>query len=277
MKLFEALSLCRERMQKCGFDEASAQSRQLLLGVLGLTPSDYVLSTRRELTAAQEDALLSALNRRLSGVPLQYVLGHWEFFGREFACDARALIPREDTEPLVEMVLSKLPDDPLRVIDLGCGTGIIGITLALEKKAWQVTCLDISADALALTGENAGRLSAQVETVQGDMRVPLPGAPYDAIVSNPPYIEEGDRETLARELDFEPDLALFGGADGLDFYRALAQRMQDSLAPHGLIAVEVGQGQAQAVAALFAPMAQEIFVEKDFAGIDRVVAAVKKG
>lgn len=277
MKLFEAQNFLKNAMQEAGQEEYAAQSRQLLLGVLGITAQRYLLSTRRDLTGEEQTRLRSALQRRLTGEPLQYILGSWEFYGREFACDARALIPREDTQVLVDCALSRISPDA-RVIDLGTGTGIVGLTLALECPEAHVTCLDISEEALSLARENGQKLGAQgVEFLLGDMTRPLPGAPYTVIVSNPPYIPEGDRETLARELDYEPSLALFAGEDGLDFYRALAQRMEDSLAPGGWILVEVGIHQSQAVAELFAPLAQEWFTENDFAGIPRVVAARKKG
>jgi len=275
----QALRLLRDALRESGNAEAMAQSRQMLYGVLHLDTASYLAHRDEPLTAEQEAALQSALARRIAGEPLQYILGEWPFYGRMFACDPRALIPREDTEALVDAALEALPKDrPLRGIDLGTGTGIVGLTLAAERPLWRIACLDLSPDALALARENAARLDlTRVDFRLGDMRERLPGAPYDFIVSNPPYIRAGDLPGLAPELSHEPRLALDGGDDGLDFYRALAERMRDSLAPGGLIAVEVGFDQAEAVAALFAPQAETVWTRKDFAGIDRAVAARKRG
>jgi len=275
----EALRDLRATLAASGNDEAEAQARQMLYGVLRLDTASYLARRDDLLTEEEEAALQSALARRIAGEPLQYILGEWPFYGRTFACDPRAFIPREDTETLVDAALEALPKDrPLRGIDLGAGTGIVGLTLAAERPAWRIACLDLSPDALSLARENAARLElTRTDFFLGDMRERLPGAPYDFIVSNPPYIRAGDLPGLAPELSHEPRLALDGGEDGLDFYRALAARMDDSLAPGGLIAVEVGYDQAEAVAALFAPLAETVWTRKDFAGIDRAVAAWKRG
>jgi len=279
MRLHEALRQLKADLEKSGNTEPDAQARQMLLGILHMDAAAYLTHREDALTEDQEKRLCAALERRKTGEPLQYILGEWPFYGRMFSCDPRALIPREDTETLVTCVLEAFPQDRvLRGIDIGTGTGIIGLTLAAERPEWDMTCLDLSDDALSLARENAERLGLSgVHFLHGDMRECLREGPYDFIVSNPPYVRRGEIEGLEKELAFEPKLALDGGGDGLDFYRALRQRMEDSLCPGGLIAAEVGYDQGKDVSLLFAPTAEETWTVRDFAGIERVVAARKRG
>jgi release factor glutamine methyltransferase len=279
MRLHEAMRFLRMALESSGCGEAVAQSRQLLFGVLHLDGMKYLARRDEYLTKDEQAALDRALARRMKGEPLQYVLGEWPFYGRMFLCDKRALIPREDTETVIHSVLAELSADrPLRGIDVGTGTGAIGLTLAAERPCWDVTCLDISEDALALAKENAERLGlSNVHFVRGDMREVFPEASYDFIVSNPPYVRKDEIGDLAPELAYEPRLALDGGTDGLDYYRALSLRFADSLMPGGLMTVEAGFGQADSVSEMLAPLADCIRTEKDMAGIERAVTARRKG
>ena len=278
MKLFEAQRYVLREMREAGLGEAEAQSRQLFFGVLNLSARDYLLLHDREVTQTQETLLREALYRRLSGEPLQYILGHWNFMGREFVCAPGALIPREDTQSLVDCALSLMGERNQRIADLGTGTGIIAVTLALENPLCRAEGVDMSPEALKIARENAERLHAEnLEFSLGDMREMLPHGPYDGIVSNPPYIRTEELPGLQKELSWEPVLALDGGPDGLDFYRCLAERFSDSLVPGGWMALEVGQGQAEAVARMLEKDAECVRIEKDDWGIERVVAAVRKG
>ncbi len=198
---------------------------------------------------AHPDTDLSALlQRRLSGEPLQYVLGEWEFFGLPFSTDHRALIPRPDTEILCETALSFLHIGD-RVLDLCCGSGCIGIALAAHTPI-DLTSADISEDALALTRENAKRNGIALQTVQSDMFSNVEGT-FDMIVCNPPYLNEQEMRSLDPSLLFEPHNALDGGKDGLDFYRCIAAQYDSYLRPGGYLLLEIGYTQEKAVCAMF--------------------------
>lgn len=215
------------------------------------------------------DADIAALNamaeRRRSGEPLQYVLGEWEFYGLPFFVDSRVLIPRPDTEMLVETALKLLSSDRRDVLDLCCGSGCIGIALAAKGGA-NVTAADISADALSVTERNAKRNGVTVKTVRSDLFDGIAGT-FDLIVSNPPYLTAQEMDERDKSLCFEPASALFGGADGLDFYRRIARGFRRFLNPGGTLLLEIGCTQRDAVSALFAG---SICIE-DYGGRPRVI------
>jgi len=277
MKYYEAVKWAREALRAASFGEAEAQGRQLALGILHLTEKEYLLARDRILDSAEQKRLAQGLSRRLSGEPLQYILGQWEFCGLTFKTDARALIPREETELLVraaqrEFLRIRRP----RIIDLGTGTGCIGLTLAHLLPEAEVTCCDVSPDALDLARENGERLGlGHVRYLLWDMREVLPDGPYDGIVSNPPYIPEGEIPSLQAEVRREPEAALSGGADGLRFYRALAARMEDSLTPEGVLLCELGRGQAGEVTEILRPHSGSVSLTSDMAGIPRVLCVRK--
>ncbi len=187
--------------------------------------------------------------RRLTGEPLQYVLGEWAFFGLPFLTDHRALIPRPDTEILVETALSLLREGD-RVLDLCCGSGCIGIALAVHKPV-ELTSADISERALSLTAENAANNGVALRTVQSDLFASIDGT-FDMIVCNPPYLNAEEMRSLDVSLLFEPQNALDGGADGLDFYRRIAKEYGAYLRRGGYLLLEIGYTQEQAVCDLFA-------------------------
>ena len=189
------------------------------------------------------------IERRLSGEPLQYVLGEWEFYGLPFYVDETVLIPRPDTERLAETALSLLSEDRRDVLDLCCGSGCIGITLAALGGA-RVTAADVSADALAMTERNARRNGVAVKTVQSDLFDSVEGT-FDLIVSNPPYLSKEEMDTMEPGLRYEPALALYGGEDGLDFYRQIAKEYRRFLRPGGALLLEIGYTQKEAVEALY--------------------------
>lgn len=261
--------------QRAGLEAADA--RALLWGVLDWTATDWLDQAGQPLLPEQQAAYEAALAQRLQGQPVQYILGRWDFGSLTLRCDERALIPRPETELLAEQALSCLADwNHPRVADVGCGTGCIGLSVAHARPDAQVTLLDLSPDALALARENAAELGLRVQTRLQDMAQPLWGAPYDAILSNPPYIPTGDLPHLQAEVQWEPRLALDGGPDGLDCYRHLAARLVDCLRPGGVMVLEVGMGQAEAVAALLRPACQRTAIQSDLAGIPRIVTGWKK-
>lgn len=206
-------------------------------------------SPYQELSETDRIALKPLIERRLSGEPLQYVLGEWEFYGLPFYVNESVLIPRPDTETLVETALKLLKEEQRDVLDLCCGSGCIGIALAVCGNA-DVTSADISGDALELTERNARRNGVAVTTVQSDLFDGVEGT-FDLIVSNPPYLSKEEMDARDRSLRFEPEIALYGGPDGLDFYRRIENEYRRYLKPGGTLLLEIGATQGDAVAALF--------------------------
>ena len=222
-------------------------------------------------TSCDEVWLRQAVERRLSGEPLQYVLGEWEFMGLPFFVGPEALIPRQDTETLCEAALAWLMDRPgAAVLDLCCGSGCIGVSLAALGGA-KVSFADVSPAALALAKRNASRNGVDGDFFESDLFLNVPGV-YDLVACNPPYLTAGEMEGRQKKLTFEPALALFGGEDGLVFYRRLAAAWEACVRPGGLLLMEIGCTQGEAVKGLF-PGAKII---KDIRGLDRVVCVERR-
>ena len=216
--------------------------------------------------SADEAWLRQAITRRRKGEPLQYILGEWEFMGLPFFVGPGALIPRQDTETLCEAALSWLKARPgASVLDLCCGSGCIGVSLGKLGGA-KVTFADVSPEALALARRNADRNGVDGAFCESDLFADLPGV-YDLIACNLPYLTAAEMAYCQKELTYKPALALFGGEDGLNFYRRLAAEWEKHLVPGGLLLMEIGHTQGKAVQELF-PGAKII---KDIRGLDRVV------
>lgn len=221
----------------------------------------------------------SLIKRRVDHEPVAYIVGKKEFMGLTFTVSPAVLTPRADTEIFVEAVLKRLPEGEARIADIGTGSGAIGLSLAHFNKKLSVTLTDICENALEIARENTAvlELTERTELLAGDMLSPLTGK-FCAIVSNPPYIPRKDIETLMPEVrDYEPRTALLGGDDGLDFYRILAKESGAYLENGGLLAVEVGMGEARAVEELFKSAGfTETEIITDYAGIERVVLGYAK-
>jgi len=238
-----------EGVQRAGF-----LARNLLDFVSGRTRATIL--SDRETYASQEvcDAMESAVQRILNGEPLAYVLGMWEFYGMELYVDHNVLIPRDDTIALAETAVKKalfLDQDP-RILDLCTGSGCIGLAIANKVKDARVTLADISREALAVAKKNVAlqKMTGRVTCIQVDAMKQPPAflGQFDMIVSNPPYITTKEMEELDKSVkDFEPHLALWGGADGLDFYRAITENFKSCLKPGGYLAFEFGEDQGDAV------------------------------
>jgi len=240
--------------------------RELAAALSPAAGAEADLEARFLLEASKEDAWLrEAIRRRLGGEPLQYILGEWAFMGLPFLVGPEALIPRQDTETLCETALRWLKGRPgAAVLDLCCGSGCIGVSLGRLAGA-KVTFADISPQALSLARRNAEKNGVGGAFYESDLLANVPGV-YDLIACNPPYLTAAEMESCQRELTFEPPLALFGGEDGLDFYRRLAGEWREHVRPGGLLLLEMGCTQGEAVRALF-PGARII---KDICGLDRV-------
>jgi release factor glutamine methyltransferase len=261
-----------------GVEGARRDAEILLTDILGLDRVGLYLNYDRPLEAAELATFRGRVARRARREPLQYILGSAEFWSLALTVTPEVLIPRADTEILVEEALARCVGS-CAVLDVGTGSGAIAIAIASERPEAGVEGIDLSLAALAVAEGNARRhgLEARLNLRQGDLAV-LAGGPWDLIVSNPPYIAEGELVGLMPEVrDFEPRQALAGGEDGLDCYRHLADQAPHLLCSSGWLLVEVGAGQAAAVADLFtAAGLDQIFIRKDYAGISRVVGGQKR-
>ena len=241
-----------------------------------------------QLTVGELDALSALTTRRSAGEPVAYLLGEREFYGRAFRCSPAALIPRPETELLIEYALNLIPvasatavgsaEAPMHFLDVGTGTGCVAITLALERPNLIVTAIDVSPDALALAEDNAQRLQTNVTFVRSNWFAALPlNAQFDLIVSNPPYIVPGDAHLTQGDLRFEPAVALTDALDGLESYRQLAHGAQRHLKSGGMLIVEHGYDQGESVPGLLSAAGlADIATHHDLAGHPRVTVARKR-
>jgi release factor glutamine methyltransferase len=271
------------KFRDCGIDSPELDARVLIGHALGLDHAALAAAAGRSLRIDEENAIAVLAQRRLAREPVARILGWREFWSMRLRVDAATLVPRPETETLVEAALAAIDADgprsrSLRVADLGTGCGAILLALLSELPHALAVGTDAGAAALAVASDNARRLGqARARFVACDMAAALRG-PFDLVVSNPPYIASADIAALAPEVrDFEPRRALDGGADGLDFYRAIAAAAPDLLAPGGALVVELGAGQAQAVGAFFteaglAPLPPR----SDLHGIARALVARKR-
>jgi release factor glutamine methyltransferase len=272
------------QLRSAGNDEAELDARILLAAVLGLDLTGMIAQASRKLTSAEAALLAQFAERRIAGEPVARILGEKEFWGLPLQLSSATLVPRPDTETVVELALELLRaggslDRPLRIADLGTGTGAILLALLSELPAAQGFGTDISEDALQTAGANAARagLSNRATFIACDYASGLSGA-FELIVSNPPYIRTADIDGLAREVrNHEPLAALDGGPDGLDAYRALIPQAADLLAPGGCLVVEAGQGQSRPIETFMtnAGLTPASAPKADLGGIPRAVAGHK--
>jgi release factor glutamine methyltransferase len=262
----------------CG--NARRDAEILLLDQLGISPAQLLASPDRELTEEEKFFFWQNVHRRTAHEPVQYILGKQEFYGLDFHVTPAVLIPRPETEHLVEAVLQLLPhDEPLEILDVGTGSGILAVTLAHHLPHAQITAVDISPEAIAVARRNAEahHVADRVRFVVSDLLSALDDVVerFDAVVSNPPYVAEADRVTLAPEVrDYEPAAALFAGETGLDIYCRLIPEARNALKQNGLLALEIGQGQRDAIADLLSGWRDAGFVD-DLQQIPRVALARK--
>lgn len=252
----------------------------ILEDVLERTRSELKLNMPFELTKEQEERI-KEIEKQYTSTPLQYILGHWNFYGREFNIRENVLIPRFDTENLIENILNHKKDYQ-KILDIGTGTGIIAITLALEIPSSSVIGIDISEDAINLAEENRNLHNVDnVEIRLGNLFEPVEGEKFDLICSNPPYINKEDMEKLDWKVKREPTLALYGGEDGLNYYREIIEKAPYYLEEDGVLAFEIGYDQGESVkTCLELEGFEDIEIYQDLQGFDRVVIAVynnKKG
>jgi release factor glutamine methyltransferase len=261
-----ALAVATAELRDVGCDTPRLDAELLLADAMGTTRTQLHLGPERELTQAESERFAELLRRRRAREPVAYVLGTRAFRYIELKVDDRVLVPRPESEGLVEAGL-KLPTGA-RVVDVGTGSGAIALALKHERPDLEVLGTDVSPDALAVARANAQALQLDVTFMQGDLLDAVEGD-LDAVLSNPPYVARRDLDTLEPEVIAEPDVAVFGGHDGFEIVRRLVPA---AVARAPLVAIEVGMGMAQLVGGMLRDAgAPEIEVQRDLAGIERVV------
>jgi len=291
----EILNIGCRQLEECGIADAAIDSKLLYCHMMNITTAQLLLEYQQILSDALCDEYFKLLDIRSSGVPLQHITGVQDFMGLEFAVNEHVLIPRQDTETLVEDALDVISKNELRgealsikakkdydVLDLCCGSGAIGVSLAALSPKVKVTCSDISKDAIAVAKKNAAKLAAgrKVTFEEGNLLMPFKGRfknkKFDMIISNPPYIKTSVIPTLQREVrDHEPMMALDGGASGLDFYRQIIADAAGCLKKEGVLMFEIGHDQREELCSLLEETGQfeNITGLQDLAKRDRIIFA----
>jgi release factor glutamine methyltransferase len=277
----EAITHAAERLSASEHLRADAQrdATLLMLHILRVSRAELLANPDRALTPEQRSRFDRVISCRLTHEPIQYITGNQEFYGLSFCVTPAVLIPRPETEHLVEAVLAELSrDTPLNIVDIGTGSGAIAVALAHHLPNALVTATDISPTALEVATENAARnhLAHRIRFIESDLLESLAcDAPFDAIVSNPPYVAFADGKDLHPQVrDFEPATALFATGNGLDIYRCLIPQAKAALKPGGLLALEIGHRQHKALAGLLADWNAVHFID-DLQQIPRVAVARK--
>jgi release factor glutamine methyltransferase len=277
MTVLEVLQSSTEYFKKHKIDNPRLNTEHLLAHVLGRKRLELYLEFERELNEPELAPLRDLVRRRGEGEPLQYLLGTVEFCGQTFLCDKRALVPRPETEELVEKIISdfRFQISDFRILDVGTGSGVIALSLAAKLPEAKIYATDVSEDALALAFENAQRLglSARVQFKKNNL---LEGfvERFDLIVANLPYIAKSDRSQLSPEVLHDPEVALFGGARGDEMIRQLIEQAPAHLRKNGLLALEIGLGQSAALSAFLSEKNyHDIESKTDYSGIPRFLFA----
>lgn len=292
MTLKELYTLTDNMLRNAGIEAHRFDTDCLFEDILGTDKSDLILNGNNEVSEPDADRLMSAAEKRCVGNPLQYILGTWEFFGRPFQVGEGVLIPRPDTEVLIEKILEHFNNQgnfSPEICDLCSGTGCIAITLKKELPQAVVHAVELSSDAMPYLIKNIRLNEADIKIIKGDITDghllenfadPDDVGEYrkiDCIVSNPPYLTDDEMTELSREVRHEPELALYGGTDGLKFYRIISCLWKEILKNGGLLAFEIGWEQGAAVKEIMKNNGfTNVTVHKDYAGNDRVVTGIRE-
>lgn len=278
-KIFEALNGASSFLKSKGREEAVV--RILLQHELGLSHAGLLSSMRDEIEEAAFERFWSKVEQHAAGIPVQHLTGTEEFYGRTFAVNEDVLIPRPETEELVEETLKLaaelFPDNRPSIADIGTGSGIIAITMKCELPGSRVTATDISEKALAMAERNAAKLGAEVNFQLGDLTEPIRDRKWDIILSNPPYIAHEEAADLADTVhDYEPHSALFADNNGLALYEKMAEQLPDLLNKPGIIGFEIGYQQGTAVESLLKTAFPDgkVYIKKDINSNDRMAFCI---
>ncbi len=278
MTIFEAYNQTKQKLKNAGIEDSVFEAKAIIRHITGLSNSQILTEYTKELTVFQQNNLTAILRQREIRYPLQYILGEWAFYKYSFKVGVGVLIPRSDTEILVEKCAEYLKNikNP-KVLDLCAGSGCVGISLAKDFPDSAVALLEKYPEAIRYIDQNVELNGAyntfvlQGDVLEGDANT----TEYDLIVSNPPYIPPNEMSIISPETKFEPETALLGGEDGLVFYRAIIDNYKNSLTNGGMMAFEVGVNQSESVGALLKDAGfTKITITKDLNGINRVVTAI---
>lgn len=278
--IFEAYNDTKKQLLDAKIEDFTFEAKQIIKHITGFDNTQILARYNDKLTEFQENNLTAIIKQRKVRYPLQYIIGEWGFYGRSFDVGPGVLIPRADTETLIDICKDFLKgkENP-QVLDLCTGSGCIGITLALEYPESKVTLVEKYDTASIYAWKNISKLGAKnVTLMAGDVFDGTANEDkYDLIVSNPPYIPVGEMNTVSPEVEYEPETALVAGDDGMMFYNAIVENYKQSLVGGGMLAFEVGIGEAHAVAKIMTDASLEnVKVQKDMNGIDRVVFGTVK-
>lgn len=244
------------------------------------TKTDWLVHMHEAIPLNEQKQVEADLNALAKNFPPQYLLGYAEFYGHQFLVNEQTLIPRPETEELVELCLKENSEEPKTVVDVGTGTGAIALSLKKDRPNWQITAIDISEEALKIAEKNAERLNAKVTFILGDGLKPVGNKKIDILVSNPPYISEDEWNLMDESVrTFEPKTALFANDNGLAIYRQLANEAKQCLKENGKIYLEIGFSQGTAVKKIFTEAFpnKDISIIKDLSGNNRIVKVVPTG
>ena len=266
----------KETLERAGIESPQFEAKELVRHFLNISEVEVYSDSHKSLEQKDIEQFEDALRKRASGYPLQYIIGEWEFYGYRFKVGEGVLIPRADTETLIEAVKSLELKSPV-ITDLCSGSGCIAITLEKEISGSEVYAIEYSDKAFSYLKKNIEINNSKVHSVSGDIfdeKVILEMPLSDIIVSNPPYLTEKDMNNLQKEVHFEPEMALRGGSDGLDFYKKIVSLWKKKLKNNGYIVFEIGINQEEAVSGIFKENGfSDIKYIKDLSGIIRVVLA----
>ena len=273
MTIFSAYNDTKNRLRQAGIEPYVFEAKQIIRFVTKYSNAQIMEKYMEELDPLKEQFLKSVVLGRVKRIPLQYLLGEWSFFGYDFFVGKGVLCPRPDTETLVEVALELVGNAPAKIADLCAGSGCVGISVAKERPITLITAVekyDAAYDFLTRNIEKNG--AENVIAVKGDIETYETNEKFDLILSNPPYISRDEMSTIDEETKNEPETALFGGDDGLDFYKIILNKWLPRLNEGGSLAVEVGAGMSESVKALFtAAGLKNVKTKEDINGIERVV------
>ncbi len=280
MTIFEAYNSTKKKLEKAGVEDYVFEAKQIIKHITGLSATQILTNYNRPLTEYQENNLIALVHQREVRYPLQYIFGEWDFYGRGYFVGPGVLVPRADTETVIEAGIEFLKGkESPQVLDLCAGSGCIGITLAKEIPTAKVTLVEKYEEALRYAEKNIERNEAfNAVALQGDIFQKC-GADnkYDLIVSNPPYISEEEMKIISPETKFEPETALKAEDDGLEFYKAITENYKDSLKDGGMLCFEVGFTQSLKVKEILKNAGfKDIEIKKDLNDVDRVVTGIKR-
>ncbi len=275
MTVLEVVQAMTAYFTKHTIESPRLNAEHLLAHVLGRKRIELYLEFERDLTESELAPLRDLVKRRGEGEPLQHLLGTVEFCGHVFLCDKRAMVPRPETEELVELLKSQIRNSKSRILDVGTGSGVIALALAMKFPEAEIFAVDISDDALALGRENAAKakLADRVRFVKSNLLENVEGC-FEVIVANLPYISTQDRQSLSREVLHDPEVALFASAQGDELVRELIAQAPSQLRPGGMLALEIGIGQSEALlSALAEKNYRDISFKNDYSGVKRFLFA----